>query len=279
MTAAQRRFPVTAASIQRSMTCSSGTRPYTQKGSCVSPHWPRHLRQAKCRKAPRPMVSDGISSEDGGSKYLWHTGSNAGFRAFISRRLADRVTVIILTNKGNSKRQDINTAIQNILADKPYVLPKQSGAEKLYKIIHESGIRVALEQYPTLKRSGDFDLGESELNTLGYQLLYGDRRASDAIAVFKLNAMEHPVSSNAFDSLGEAYRVNGENNLAVISYRFAMLLDPSNGHAAGELKKLDLGRALWLALPAFGAIGVLLVAAILVKRRGKRQHIGQLPGA
>ena len=174
--------------------------------------------------------------EDGGGKYLWHTGSNAGFRAFISRRLANRVTVIMLTNKGNSKRQDINAAIQNILADKPYVLPKQSGAEKLYKTIHESGIRAALEQYRTLKRSGDYDLGESELNTLGYQLLYGDRRANDAIAVFKLNAMEHPVSSNAFDSLGEAYRVNGETDLAIISYRFAILLDPSNGHAAGELK-------------------------------------------
>ena len=207
-----------------------------------------------------------IEDEDGGGKYLWHTGSNAGFRAFISRRLSDRVTVIMLTNKGNSKRQDINGAIQNILSDKPYVLPKQSGAEKLYKTIHESGIRAALEQYRNLKRSGDFDLGESELNTLGYQLLYGDRRVSDAVAIFKLNAIEHPASSNAFDSLGEAYRVNGENNLAVISYRFAILLDPSNGHAATELMKLKLGPALWIAFPAIGAIGILLVAAILFRR-------------
>jgi hypothetical protein len=204
--------------------------------------------------------------QDGGSKYLWHQGSAAGFRAFIGRRLADRVTVIMLTNKGNSKRQDINGAIQNILSDKPYVLPKQSGAEKLYKTIHESGIRAALEQYRNLKRSGDFDLGESELNTLGYQLLYGDRRVSDAVAIFKLNAIEHPASSNAFDSLGEAYRVNGENNLAVISYRFAILLDPSNGHAATELMKLKLGPALWIAFPAIGAIGILLVAAILFRR-------------
>jgi Beta-lactamase len=59
-----------------------------------------------------------------GNKYLWHQGNNAGFRAFIGRRLTDRVTVIMLTNKGNSKRLDINAAIQNILAGKPYVLPK-----------------------------------------------------------------------------------------------------------------------------------------------------------
>jgi CubicO group peptidase (beta-lactamase class C family) len=217
--------------------------------------------------------------EDGGGKYLWHQGNHAGFRAFIGRRLADRVTVIMLTNKGNSKRQDINTAIQNILVDKPYVLPKQSGAEKLYRTIHESGIQAALHQYNTLKKAknDDFDLGEPELNTLGYQLLYGDRRVGDAVAIFKLNAIKHPWSSNAFDSLGEAYRANGERNSAIVSYRLAMLLDPANGHAAGELKELRPGYALWLAILAISTTCALLVTAILVKRRRARPHIGQLP--
>jgi CubicO group peptidase (beta-lactamase class C family) len=146
------------------------------------------------------------------SEYLWHTGSSAGFRVFIGRRLTDRVTVIMLTNKGNSKRQDINAAIQNILAGKPYVLPKQSGAEKLYKVIHDSGIHSALQTYDALKnaKNADYDLGETELNTLGYQLLYGDKRVTDSIAIFKLNTTEHPMSSNAFDSLGEAYWRNGD---------------------------------------------------------------------
>ncbi len=238
----------------------------------------RLVRTSTLAQAFTPgKVQQGISTygfgwnigEEGGGKYLWHTGSNAGFRAFISRRLADGVTVIMLTNKGNSKRQDINTAIQNILADKPYVLPKRSGAEKLYKIIHESGIQAALQQYSALKKakSDDIDLGESELNTLGYQLLYGDRRVDDAIAIFRLNTMEHPASSNAFDSLGEAYAVHGERDLAVESYETAVHLDPANGHAAAELQKLKLRRALWFAFPAIGAVAALLVAAIFVKRR------------
>jgi len=66
--------------------------------------------------------------DESGNKYLWHQGNHAGFRAFIGRRLTGRVTVIMLTNKGNSKRLDINAAIQNILAGKPYVLPGQSAA-------------------------------------------------------------------------------------------------------------------------------------------------------
>lgn len=178
--------------------------------------------------------------EQGGNKYLWHQGSQAGFRAFIERRLTERVTVIMLTNKGNSKRQDINAAIQNILAAKPYVLPKQSGAEKLYKIIHGSGIQSALQTYDALKnaKSADYDLGKTELNTLGYQLLYGDKRVTDSIAIFQLNTREHPMSSNAFDSLGEAYWRNSDKDLAINSYQAAVKLDPTNSHAAEMLKEL-----------------------------------------
>jgi CubicO group peptidase (beta-lactamase class C family) len=210
----------------------------------------RVVRQSTLSEAFTPgRVQEGTSSygfgwnveEVGGSKYLWHTGSQAGFRAFIGRRIADRVTIIMLTNKGNSKRQDINTAIQNILADKPYVVPKQSGAETLYRVIHESGIQTALQRYDTLKneKSADYDLGESELNTLGYQLLYADKRVSDAVAIFSLNTKEHPNSSNAFDSLGEAYWRNGQKGLAVSTYQTALKLDPTNGHAASMLKELQ----------------------------------------
>jgi CubicO group peptidase (beta-lactamase class C family) len=173
-----------------------------------------------------------------GDKYVWHQGNHAGFRAFIGRRLADRITVILLTNKGNSKRQDINAAIQSILEGRPYVLPKRSGAERLYHAIRESGIQAALQVYDALRNGNDYDVGESELNLLGYQLLYGDKRAGDAIVIFKLNTTEHPKSSNAFDSLGEAYRRNGQRDLAIESYRAAIKLDPSNGHAAAALKEL-----------------------------------------
>jgi CubicO group peptidase (beta-lactamase class C family) len=175
-----------------------------------------------------------------GGKYLWHTGNHAGFRAFLGRRLADRVTVIMLTNRGNSKRAEINVAIQNILAAKPYVLPRQSGAEALHRTLLESGLQAAIRAYGSLRdaTNADYDVGESELNTLGYQLLYGDKRVGDAIAIFRLNTTEHPASSNAFDSLGEAYQQAGEKDLAIRSYQSAVRLDPANGHAAAMLREL-----------------------------------------
>jgi CubicO group peptidase (beta-lactamase class C family) len=179
-------------------------------------------------------------AEDGSGKYVWHTGSRAGFRAFIERRLGPRITVILLTNRGNSKRVEINAAIQNIFAAKPYVLPKQSGAEMLYRAIHDSGIQAALKMCQDLKagRDTNYDFGESELNTLGYQLLYGDKKPADAVAIFRLNTAEHPASSNAFDSLGEAYSQNSQKDLAIQSYQTAVKLDPTNGHAVSMLKQL-----------------------------------------
>jgi CubicO group peptidase (beta-lactamase class C family) len=48
---------------------------------------------------------------------VWHQGNTAGFRAFIERRLRERITVIMLTNGGDTDRMAINDAIQRILAE------------------------------------------------------------------------------------------------------------------------------------------------------------------
>lgn len=210
--------------------------------------------------------------EEDGNKYVWHQGNRAGFRAFIERWPVDRTTVIILTNKGNSARRDMNAAIRNILADKPYVLPKESGAEKLYQVIHDSGIDSAMRTYNVLKNSSDpgYDFGESELNTLGYQLLYRDQRPTDAIAIFALNTREHPLSSNAFDSLGEAYWRNGDHVRAAASYQTAVLLDPTNGHAAAMLKKMRFSRWLVLAISLIGVGGMSALLVIFARRTIRR---------
>jgi CubicO group peptidase (beta-lactamase class C family) len=56
-----------------------------------------------------------IVRDDAGVK-VWHQGNTAGFRAFIERRLSSRVTVIMLTNGGDTNRMAINEDIQRILA-------------------------------------------------------------------------------------------------------------------------------------------------------------------
>jgi CubicO group peptidase (beta-lactamase class C family) len=85
----------------------------------------RLLRQETLASAFTPAhVSEGsttygfgwnIAREAAGVK-VWHQGNTAGFRAFIERRLWNRVTVIMLTNGGDTNRMAINDDIQRILA-------------------------------------------------------------------------------------------------------------------------------------------------------------------
>jgi len=178
--------------------------------------------------------------EQEGHKYVWHQGATGGFRALIERRLSEKITVIILTNKGNSKRLEINDAILNILSGRSYVFPKRSIAEMIYEAISKKGFEAAMKTYQTLRAANDstYDFGEPELNSLGYQLLYGNHKTSEAIEIFQLNTDAYPKSSNAFDSLAEAYEVSGNKELAIKNYQTAVELDPTNLHAVDMLKKL-----------------------------------------
>jgi cytochrome c-type biogenesis protein CcmH/NrfG len=60
----------------------------------------------------------------------------------------------------------------------------------------------------------------------------------DAILMFRKNVELHPGSSNAYDSLGEAYMKNGDKELAVKNYQKSVELDPGNDNGVAALKKL-----------------------------------------
>jgi len=75
------------------------------------------------------------------------------------------------------------------------------------------------------------------VNGKGYELLR-EGNAKQAIGVFRLNVLAFPGSSNAYDSLGEAYLVAGDTTLAIENYRKCLALDPASGNAKEVLKSL-----------------------------------------
>jgi tetratricopeptide (TPR) repeat protein len=79
--------------------------------------------------------------------------------------------------------------------------------------------------------------GESELNSLGYQLLSQDK-AAEAIKIFKLNTELYPESANVWDSLGEGYWKKGEIEKAIESYEYALRINPQFENAKRALKEL-----------------------------------------
>ena len=78
---------------------------------------------------------------------------------------------------------------------------------------------------------------EETLNLLGYQFLQ-EKRIGEAIEVFKLNREAYPQSWNAYDSLGEAYMISGDKEMAIRNYRKSLELNPQNTNAVEKLKKL-----------------------------------------
>ena len=68
---------------------------------------------------------------------------------------------------------------------------------------------------------------ENTMNILGYQLLQG-QRLEDAIDVFKLNIEAYPDSWNVYDSLGEAYGIQGDVPKAIEFYSKALEMNPGD---------------------------------------------------
>lgn len=82
-----------------------------------------------------------------------------------------------------------------------------------------------------------YSVKEGKANAYGYKLLAA-KRNSDAVDILKINAENHPNSANAFDSLAEAYLMNGQKDLATRYYEKSLELNPENTGAVEALRKL-----------------------------------------
>ena len=118
--------------------------------------------------------------------------------------------------------------------------PRISISETLSATIASRGVDRAVKQYHDLKAASPakYDFDESELNTLGYQLMRASK-FKEAIRIFQLNIEAYPQSSNVYDSLGEAYMKAGDKPQAIGNYQKSLQLNPKNLNAVGMLKKLN----------------------------------------
>jgi tetratricopeptide (TPR) repeat protein len=117
--------------------------------------------------------------------------------------------------------------------------PEPSAAERMEAALERGSIEEAMRTYRAYRadpRHAYVDT-EDQLNSLGYALLES-KRVPAAVAIFELNAAEHPRSANAYDSLGDGYLQLGRKAAAIRSYRRSLELDPSNSNARNRLQEL-----------------------------------------
>jgi CubicO group peptidase (beta-lactamase class C family) len=184
-------------------------------------------------KAPIGRTNDSVT-------VIEHGGGINGFNTLISRIPSKKDLVVLLNNAGAAPLDAMSRALRGILYDKPYDLPKRSLADAVLATIMEHGIASGVEQYNDLKQkhSDTYALDEREMNQVGYGLLRANK-VKEAIEVFKLNVEAFPKSSNVYDSLGEAYMVNGNKELAIKNYQKSVELDPKNASGIEALRKLQ----------------------------------------
>jgi tetratricopeptide (TPR) repeat protein len=88
-----------------------------------------------------------------------------------------------------------------------------------------------------MKKDPRMVLSETELNDWGYRLL-ASGQTRQALEVLKIVPILYSGSSNAYDSLGEAYAANRDKANAITNYRRSLELDPKNTNALKWLEQL-----------------------------------------
>ena len=131
-------------------------------------------------------------------------------------------------------------SLDEMLAKAQALASRKSIAETLSTTIQQQNVDAAIKQYHELKSTqpAAYDFSEGELNSLGYQLLEM-KNFKEAIRILQLNVEAYPQSSNAYDSLAEAYMDDGDRELSIKNYKKSLELDATNSNAVEKLKKLD----------------------------------------
>ncbi len=126
-----------------------------------------------------------------------------------------------------SAQNNTNDTSQHVIKDH-----KQGIVSKLKENSHLSVSKQA-DLYRKLKEAYpdayNFE-NEDELTMYGYGMLW-ENKPSDALTIFQLIAEQFPESSNAYDSLGEAYYVLGKKEKALKHYQKSLAMNPDNYNA------------------------------------------------
>lgn len=170
---------------------------------------------------------------------FWHWGDNGDTKAYVVGFNKDKSGVVIFSNSANGLSIVDEILSQTIGSKQPAlawlnVAPYNSPAKMLARNILANG-EVAINDY---RKQDENKLSEAQMNSIGYFLIRKNK-IKEAVEVFKLNIEACPASANAYYSLGEAYMKAGNKELAIVSYKKSLELNPQNKDAAEKLKQLQ----------------------------------------
>lgn len=108
----------------------------------------------------------------------------------------------------------------------------------VYAAIESNGVTAGLAAFDAMLAEDPEKVNMGVLNTVGYVLLK-EGRVDDAVKVFQHNCDSYPEAGDLYDSLGEAYAVQGDRKKARESYLIALESNPNNVNAIEILRHLE----------------------------------------
>jgi CubicO group peptidase (beta-lactamase class C family) len=179
----------------------------------------------------------------GSDKYFWHWGDQGDSKCYMKADLKTKDGFLYFTNSANGLSV-ADGILEDALGGSTPALAwlnyerYNPAVKMLRQSIFDKGVAAALQEYRDQRAKGTIQpIAETSINNIGYQLLRMEK-VTDAIEVFLQNTADHPSSGNTWDSLAEAYMINGNKELAIKYYEKSLQLDPGNTNAADQLKKL-----------------------------------------
>lgn len=187
----------------------------------------------------------GLESTSAGPAF-WHWGDNGDTKAFVAAFEKRKDGLVVFTDSANGLSMmrevvDLAGAGPQPALDWLDYESYRSPGRVLVKSIRDKGAARALADYREWRkgRPAAEVVSESQMNQIGYFMLYGVTKPEEAIEVFKQNVADYPQSYNGYDSLGEAYMVVGNKELAIKSYEHVLELNPNSPPIVREtIKKL-----------------------------------------
>jgi len=169
-----------------------------------------------------------------------HDGTAKNYQALLISNATTSRTIILMTNNKQGNLDAISKSVILILEGKTYMQVRRSFIDDFAKQLKNMNGEQTLTLYRKIKieqpNQYSFD-GEKTLNQVGYFFL-NNNKVVDAITIFTYNTKLFPNSGNMFDSLGEAYYVQGNKSKALENYTIAFKLDPSLESAKKMIQEL-----------------------------------------
>ena len=177
-----------------------------------------------------------------GDRIIQHAGSISGFKAYLYNNLDKKMSLIMLSNHGdNPANTAIVQSIDKIMYRNVYSQPRIPVSDKFVSMYRGTDAQSTLQQVRSLvnEHSKQYYVNEYDINWVGYKYLEGGDFDA-ALALFEWNIESFPNSSNTYDSMGEAFLMNGDTAKSILNYTKSIKLNPNNKNGLEMLAKMGV---------------------------------------